>query len=112
MKRLLVILIILTLLFSCVPAFAATSYSDLILSVLDSMEQNNRGLSGAPQQTANGAYRAVEMLSIMAHRLDTTGAYSKVIDSSIDTLNANNKGLDGAPQQTANGCIDVWNSLW
>ena len=72
MKRILALLLTLMVLITCTEANAASSYSDLISSVLDSMNQNNKSASGAPQQTANGAYRAVEMLSLMAYRLDSS----------------------------------------
>ena len=103
MKRIISVILIISILTVCVPSWAASNYSDMVSSVLDSMNQNNKSAKGAPQQTANGAYRAVEMLSIMAYRLDSSGAYSSIIESAIDTLNSNHKHLVGAPQPTANG---------
>lgn len=110
MKRIIALFLMITLLATCAVSNAASSYTDLISSVLDSMNQNNKSASGAPQQTANGSYRAVEMLTLMAYRLDSSNSYTEIIDSAIDTLNANNKSLSSAPQQTANGlyrCVEL-----
>ena len=41
MKRIVAILLAASILVACLPAIAATSYSDLISSVLDSLEENN-----------------------------------------------------------------------
>lgn len=110
MKKLLSFILAVAIIISCATANAASSYSEQISSVLDSMNENDNKVSGAPQQTANGSYRAVEMLSLMAYRLDSSGVCSDVIDNAIDTLNANDESLKGAPQQTANGlyrCVEL-----
>ena len=118
MKRLLALLLTIAVLITCTVANAASSYSDLISSVLDSMNQNNKSASGAPQQTANGAYRAVEMLSLMAYRLDSSKSYTEIIDSAIDTLNAITRGclvhrsrlrMDHIEQSR---CLLLWHIGW
>ena len=58
MKRFLSLLLSLSILLStAVSAAAASNYSDLISGVLDDMSTNDSSCSGAPQQSANGAYR-------------------------------------------------------
>ena len=65
------LIILVAILVSCVTSsFAASGYSDLISAVLDDMNSNNARCSGAPQQSANGAYRLVEMLAIIAMEKD------------------------------------------
>ena len=104
MKRLLSLLLSLSILLStAVSAAAASNYSDLISGVLDDMSSNNSYCSGAPQQTANGAYRAVEMLAIIAYELDSNGSKASVISGVLEEMSSNNNYCSGAPQQEANG---------
>lgn len=111
MKKVVCLILSLAILLSFgISAYAATDYSDLISSVLDDMSSNNARCSGAPQQSANGAYRLVEMLAIIAMENDTSGTYSDVISSVLDDMSANNARCSGAPQQTANGayrCVEM-----
>ena len=67
------------------------------------MFTNDSYCSGAPQQEANGAYRMVEMLSIIALELDSSGSYSDTISGVLDDMSTNNSYCSGAPQQLANG---------
>ena len=84
-----VALLIVLLLSVCTPAFAATGYSGMISEVLDDLESNNSRCSGAPQQAANGAYRLVDMLAIIAMEGDS-GTYSNVISDVLDDLKSKN----------------------
>ena len=104
MKKVLCYLLTTALFVACAaPACAASSYSDLISGVLDDMSSNNESCSGAPQQEANGAYRMVEMLAIIALELDSSGSYSDTISGVLDDMSTNNSYCSGAPQQLANG---------
>ena len=67
------------------------------------MSTNDSYCSGAPQQEANGAYHMVEMLSIIALELDSSGSYSDTISGVLDDMSTNNSYCSGAPQQLANG---------
>ena len=108
MKRLLSLLLSLSILLSTtVSAAAASNYSDLISGVLDDMSANNSYCSGAPQQSANGAYRLVEMLSIIAME-HNSGHYGDLISGVLDDMSSNNSYCSGAPQQTANGAYGLW----
>ena len=74
------------------------------------MSTNNDACSGAPQQEANGAYRMVEMLAIIAYETDSSGAYSDLISGVLDDMSTNNEACSGAPQQLANGlyrCVEM-----
>ena len=74
------------------------------------MSTNNKACTGAPQQEANGAYRMVEMLAIIAYESDSSGMYSDLVSSVLDDLSTNNKACTGAPQQLANGlyrCVEM-----
>ena len=103
-KRILSVLIVITLIFMySASAFAKTSYSELISGVLDDMSSNNARCEGAPQQSANGAYRFVEMLAIIAMSNDELGLYSDIIEGVLDDMRSNDARCSGAPQQTANG---------
>ena len=95
-------LFLTTLLSFTAPAFAAADYSELISSILDDMNTIDESCSGAPQQSANGAYRLVEMLAIIATK-GNDGTYSDVISGVLNDLDTNNASCSGAPQQTANG---------
>ena len=111
MKKVLCYLLTTALFVACAaPACAASSYSDLISGVLDDMSSNNEACSGAPQQSANGSYRLVEMLAIIAYELDSSGKYSDLISGVLDDMSTNNKACTGAPQQLANGlyrCVEM-----
>jgi len=86
-KRIISILLAVCLICSySATAFAAKSYSDLISGVLDDMSSNNARCEGAPQQSANGAYRLVEMLAIIALSNDTFGIYSDTIQGVLDDM--------------------------
>ena len=82
----------------------------MVGDVLDDLKSNNARCSGAPQQQANGAYRMVELLAIIAMESDTKGTYSKLISDILDDLSSNNARCSGAPQQLVNGlyrCVEM-----
>ena len=110
-KRAICLLMTAVLLCMCtMPAMAAKNYGDLVSDILDSMSTNNSRCSGAPQQTANGTYRAVDMLAIIAMELDSKGTYTSLITGVLDDLSSNNARCSGAPQQLANGlyrCVEM-----
>ena len=60
------VLFLTTLISFTAPAFAAADYSELISSILDDMNTIDESCSGAPQQSANGMYRCVEMAALVA----------------------------------------------
>ncbi len=102
-KRAICLLMTAVLLCMCtMPAMAAKNYGDLVSDILDSMSTNNSRCSGAPQQAANGAYRLVEMLAVIAMEKDN-GQHSDLISNVLDDMSTNNARCSGAPQQTANG---------
>ena len=78
--------------------------------MLDDLSSNNARCTGAPQQEANGAYRCVELLAIIAMETDTTGKYGDLISGVLDDMSSNNARGSGAPQQLANGlyrCVEM-----
>lgn len=81
-----------------VPAFAATSYRDLIGGILDDLSTNNAQCNGALQQQVNGLYRLTEMLAVIALEGDTTGRYASIVSDVLDSLSSQNSRASGAPQ--------------
>lgn len=105
-KRLLCFLLVLVMLSSSAflpRAHAATDYTDLILDIIDTFEQQDNSAGSAPQQLVNGAYRAAELLTVIAYELDSYGSYSSVISDIYDSLGENDKSTSSAPQQSVNG---------
>ena len=77
---------------------------------LDLLSQNDARCESAPQQSANGSYRCVELLAIIAYELDTAGLYSDVISGTLERFSANEAACESAPQQTVNGsyrCVEL-----
>ena len=99
MKRILSALLILCLVFICVPASAGT-YSSDISDVMYDYVMNNYSCKSAPQQQVNGAYRCVEMLEIIAKEVG--GSSSDISDVMYDYV-MNNYSCDSAAQQAVNG---------
>lgn len=70
------------------------------------MDTNNKSASSAVHQEVNGAYRMVDMLTIIAYE---KGVDSDMISNVIDSWKSNDKSASGAPQQLVNGlyrCVE------
>ena len=72
---------------------SAGVYSDVIDSAIDTLNANSKGLDGAPQQTANGLYRCVELLAVIGLELDSSGKYREFIMQVLEDMDTNNKSL-------------------
>ncbi len=109
MKRLISIMLCLVLVTTVLvlPVQAANSYSSLITGVLEDLEKNDQYTSGAPQQSANGAYRLTEMLAIIASEGASSSAYTDLITDTLDRMTTNDSFASGAPQQLANGSYRI-----
>ena len=70
---------------------------------MDDYDSGNKSANSAPQQQVNGAYRMVDMLTVLAMELDTTGRFTSMISDIRDTFKAQNNSANGAPQQLVNG---------
>ena len=81
----------------------AQTYGSLVEDVLDRFASNDALCESAPQQSVNGVYRCVELLSIIAYRLDDEGAYGDLIGDVLDRFASNDARCESAPQQSANG---------
>ena len=79
------------------------TYGSLVEDVLDRFASNDALCESAPQQSVNGVYRCVELLSIIAYRLDDEGAYGDLIGDVLDNFASNDARCESAPQQSANG---------
>lgn len=66
MKKALCLLLSVMLAFATCSTAFASNYADLISGILDDMSTNNAKCTGAPQQSANGLYRCVELAAIIA----------------------------------------------
>lgn len=66
MKKTLSLMLSLALMMMSCTTALASNYAELVSSILDDMSTNNAKCSGAPQQSANGAYRLTEMLAVIA----------------------------------------------
>lgn len=110
-KPILCLALALTLLFACAFPASAADYAEMIADVLDTLERNNALCESAPQQTANGLYRAVDMLAIIAYAQDQNGQYASLISDVLDNLSAQNELCESAPQQCANGAYRMVDML-
>ena len=90
MKKLISIFTVFAFLLLPLTAYASSSYSNEISSVMTNFTLNNYSCNSAVQQAVNGNYRAVEMLDIIARELDTKGTYSSDISSIMTNFTLNN----------------------
>ena len=90
MKRTLSILLALVLSMMCLTA-SAGSYSSTISSIHSSFVSGNRSAKSAPQQIANGAYRCVELLEVIAYEV---GVSSSTVSSIHSSLISNSKVIN------------------
>ena len=107
MMSLLALALCLMLPISCL----AGSYSSTISSIHSSFVSGNRSASSAPQQEANGAYRCVELLELIAAK---AGVSSLTISSIHSSFVSGNRSANSAPQQQANGmyrCVELLEAI-
>ena len=98
------------ILFMCA-ASCAGSYSSTIADIHASFVSGNRSASSAPQQIANGAYRCVELLELIAAE---AGVSSTTIQSIHSSFVSGNRSASSAPQQHANGmyrCVELLEAI-
>lgn len=90
--------------------YGVGTYSD----VIDTLYDNNDNCSSASQQAANGSYRAVELLNIIAKQLDKKGKYTGTIATIILDWYNNDSSSTSAVQQEVNGlytCVKLLNVI-
>ncbi len=84
--------------------------STTVTAIDQILRDNNEGLEGAPQQTANGLYRAAELIYYIAQEdCSAVAAYS--ISSLLDSMYEDNDLCQSAVQQTSNGMVTVYMML-
>ena len=86
------------------------TYSD----VLTSLSTNDSSCTSAPQQAANGAYRAADMLAVITKGLDTNNKYQDDIAGIQLKQIINNATCSSAAQQEVNGlytCVQLLNII-
>ena len=66
---------------------------------------------GAPQQTANGLYRCVELLAVIGLELDSSGKYREFIMQVLEDMDTNNKSASSAVHQEVNGAYRMVDML-
>ena len=69
--------------------------------------RGNNSATSAPQQEANGAYRCVELLELIAMQV---GGSSSTVSSIHSSYVRGNNSATSAPQQLANGlyrCVEL-----
>lgn len=84
--------------------------SDKVSSINDRLKTNNAGLSGAPQQTANGLYRSAELLYLIAAQDCSSYTSGRVYDL-LDGMYEDNDSCKSAVQQTSNGMTTIYMML-
>lgn len=87
------------------------TYRGEVRFVLTTLNTNNSYCQGAAQQSANGAYRAVELLNVLVKLFDENGSKKWQTSSIIDLMNSNDRYCQGAPQQMANGAYRIVDML-
>ena len=96
-----VALVLVLMMFLALPAESlAGSHSATIASIHSSFVSGNLRANSAPQQAANGAYRMVELLEVIA---DEYGVSASIISSIHSSYVSGNLRANSAPQQLANG---------
>ena len=104
-KKLTALFLILAMLMPCTAL--ATDYSSQISSIMSSFSLGNIRADSAYQQQANGAYRMVELLEIIALE---KGCSSSSVSSIMSSFSLGNIRADSAIQQGANGlyrCVEL-----
>ncbi len=81
--------------------------TDMISSINDTLSRNNAGLSGAPQQTANGLYRSAELLYLISQKAFSYSAANRV-SGLLDNMYEDNNRCESAVQQTTNGMVTIY----
>ena len=82
------------------PVRSPSAASSTVSSIHSSFTTGNIRAKSAPQQEANGAYRCVELLELIAARVGVSSATISSIHSSFTTGNIR---ANSAEQQKANG---------
>lgn len=99
--RLVSFLLVICLLWgACISTALAGKYASDISSVMSAYSSGNIRASSAPQQEANGAYRIVELLEILAYEKNCDASSVRSVMSSYRSGNIR---ANSAPQQLANG---------
>ena len=78
-----------------------------VTAIMNLMERNDNYCQGAPQQMANGLYRVMDVLLLIARELDGQKNFAGKIGSVELTWNSNESYCQSAPQQSANGVYRV-----
>lgn len=110
MRRVLAVLLLISLLTSWIPGYSEQSYTEYVSFILDGLYNNDEKLSKAQEQVTNGALHAVEMLTVIARRLDPTSIYEELIASVVEAHNADCDNNLEESQQIANSlyhCIEL-----
>ena len=85
--------------------------STTVTAIEDLLAENDKSTSGAPQQTANGLYRAAELISFIAQ--ENCSAMTAIqISNLLDGMYDDNKTCESAVQQTTNGMSTVYLMLY
>lgn len=92
-------------------AFEEGVSSTIITAIEELLLENDKTVSGAPQQTANGLYRAAELISYIAKE-DCSRTVASKISGLLDSMYEDNDRCESAVQQTTNGMSTVYLMLY